>query len=281
MKLAVFLCVLKWIGIIISVIIALILFVLCIVLFCPIRYKIALSYDENLKLSGNVRFLFPLIFLHFSYEKKPQVIARIFGIPIYRYKDASIDDSKKDAKSKKKKSSINESNDSNEKSSSENTTKTEQAKAKDTLDSKNNDVTSKANTPKAKESMGDKFKNSKEKIQSFYTLITSTELSNAKNLLLKEIIYLLKHLKPQYLDAYITIGFEDPSFTGYCMAFYGILYPVWGNVLRINPIFETDTFIISGYCNAKGKILVFPFIKSLIKLYLSKDIRYILHKIRR
>ena len=81
---------LKIIGIVILAIIAFIIFLLCLVLFAAVRYKINLEADGDIKsVRGilKVRWILGIVSLTVKYPGEGQVVLRIFGIPVFRQEE--------------------------------------------------------------------------------------------------------------------------------------------------------------------------------------------------
>ncbi len=114
-SMAVFLLILKIIGILLASIIGLILFVLILIFFVPFRYKLYGRKQEDIYLLAKLTWLLYLVQLLIEYkgEGKPVIRAKIFCIPVYdnskeRKNRRSSDrktaaDSKKGSKEKKQK----------------------------------------------------------------------------------------------------------------------------------------------------------------------------------
>ena len=117
----------------------------------------------------------------------------------------------------------------------------------------------------------DKLKGIKEKVERAEELWISDHMVNSRSLLGRQLAYLLKHTKPKKLAGYIRFGFEDPSTTGYAMALYGILYPVWSPKLSVEPDFERQ--MLDCHILLKGKMKVWHFVRAALRLLLSKDVR--------
>ena len=124
----------------------------------------------------------------------------------------------------------------------------------------------------------DKLKGIKEKAEKIEKLWVSERMVNSRTLLGKQLIYLLKHTKPKRLSGYLRFGFEDPSLTGYAMALYGILYPIWSPGLSVEPDFERQ--VLAFHVILKGKIRVWHIARVLLRLYLSKDMRRVIKDVR-
>ena len=73
----------------------------------------------------------------------------------------------------------------------------------------------------------------------------------------KELCHLLHVLKPKKLQANVTFGFGDPSWTGYMLAFLGSIYGLIGEYVQIQPDFKERK--LEGNASAEGKIRVIYF----------------------
>ena len=117
----------------------------------------------------------------------------------------------------------------------------------------------------------DKLKRIEGKAERTKELWNSAHMTSGRNLLWKQLLYLLRHTKPRKLEGYLRFGFEDPSATGYAMAVYGISCSIWRPRLSVEPDFEKQ--ILDCHVRIKGKIRVWHFLKAALVLFFSKDIR--------
>lgn len=125
----------------------------------------------------------------------------------------------------------------------------------------------------------DKLRMAREKTESFLEIWSGEPMVNSKSLVGRELRYLLKHSKPRKLKGYLRFGFDDPSTTGYALAFYyGLIYPIWCPKLSVEPDFERQ--ILDCHLQIRGKIRAWHFLRSGCKLFFSKDIRRVLEDIR-
>lgn len=80
--------ILKWIGISILILIGLVLLIVLLIVFVPIRYKGALSYDKStMKLPYarvQVSFLLFVVRVKAVFDEKLNLVVRVFGIPIIK-----------------------------------------------------------------------------------------------------------------------------------------------------------------------------------------------------
>jgi len=81
------------------------------------------------------------------------------------------------------------------------------------------------------------------------------------------------------LSVYLRFGFDDPSTTGYAMALYGILYPIWSPKLSVEPDFERQ--ILDCHILIKGKIRVWHFMRVVLRMVLSGDVRRVIKEVKK
>lgn len=89
----------------------------------------------------------------------------------------------------------------------------------------------------------------------------------------------LKSVLPGKLKADLVVGTGSPDTTGYCMALAGILYPYLGHAVNIEPDFEKTIF--EGRIYFRGHITSFVILLQALKLYFDKDLRNFIHKLKR
>ena len=80
------LLILKILGILIAVIFGILLSVLLLLLFAPFRYRAKIQYGSGpLKVSAGVSWLLFVLRAGIWYTgQKPLIVAKLFGIPVYR-----------------------------------------------------------------------------------------------------------------------------------------------------------------------------------------------------
>lgn len=124
----------------------------------------------------------------------------------------------------------------------------------------------------------DKLREIKKKAGELGELWNSDHMANSRSLLGKQFKYLLKHTKPKILSGYIRFGFEDPSTTGYAMAVYGILYPIWSPKLSVEPDFERQ--VLACHIMMKGRIRVWHLVRVALRMFLSRDVRRVIKEVK-
>ncbi len=125
----------------------------------------------------------------------------------------------------------------------------------------------------------DKIKHIVNNIQYYIKVIKSDTFRRGWTVCFGEIQILLKKLLPGKITGQLRIGTGDPAGTGQVMAVYGILYPLLGNHIDINPDFDQQ--VIEGELFIKGKITVFRILKTAGVIYFNRDLRRLIKLLKR
>lgn len=114
----------------------------------------------------------------------------------------------------------------------------------------------------------ERIKAKKEKLEAFWN---ASHVERARELAWKELLYLFRHTKPRRISGFVRFGFDDPALTGYAMAAYGVLHPIWVPQVSVEPDFENEVF--DCRVELRGKVRVWRFAWAAAKLFFSKDVR--------
>lgn len=282
---------LKIIGILILAILGLILLALGIVFFVPIKYCGTANIDKDIKQSNvhiKVSWLLHLVSGNVDFaEKHLTYEIRLFGKKLQL--DKKIDDDvESEPVQEVEKEQPKEVSDKSAKDFASNL-------AKEITEEVIQDATGKASveeSPKKKKSVKkkrtkkesflkkikytiqnicDKIKMIKQKKEEIESFLKNDFHKAAFKKLLKEFGKLLKSLRPKKLELNAHFGFEDPSLTGKILAALSMLYPFYGDNIRINPDFED--VIMEGDLYLKGRIRVIHAIKMVWNLVWDKSVR--------
>ena len=278
---------LKIIGILLAVILGIILLVILVVLFAALRYEVTATADNDIKsLNAYVRFswLFRLISGYVKYqEEKVEWQMRIAWKKLNVPKEenshpVNVDvkeiakDVTEDTKDIAKEITTEVVNEVKE-SASHNQTETVKAEKK-----------AKKAKKKTKKKIGCSFQKISDKIKEITDLkdkivafLTAETHKKAFQKLLKELLRLLKKLKPKKLKANVEYGFEDPYKTGSILAYLSMLYPFYGDNIHIVPHFKEK--VIKGDIFIKGRIRISYMANMGIRLILDKHIRLTIKEI--
>ena len=246
--LAIFLTILKIIGIILLSVIGLILLLLLIILFVPVRYSAKGSYKEKKpKLHLRVSYLLYLFCLIVSYNEKLDYYIRLFGIKI---------DLKK-LKSKKKKSENIDQNTSADKPSDEGFEN----------NSKVDDETNDDNVEK--QGFFEKISSKKEQLDYYLDILSKDTTKEALIVCKDRIGKALRAILPYKGKIYARMGLENAGTTGKILGIYKALYDYIGDVVVFYPVFDSE--IIDIEFNLKGRIRFVTVLYHLIRIYFDRN----------
>lgn len=298
------LLILKWIGIIIAAILGILVLLICIVFFVPVRYEIQGKSEGTLdSLKGKIKVTW---FLHLFradvYYKEKCLKRRIRFAFFKRTSGVSMEsetlEDRIDAEKKGKENNLKEGENhekeqkaDSKKLDEENqkmgktsekivkTTSTDEKKSEeDTEDFKAKENRFLQKIKDIYEKIKCTFKNFCDKIKEFIEkkdklvdFIEDEVHRNAVVRVKKELFWYLGKLKPKKLEAQVRFGFEDPYYTGKVLAYLGVLYPIIGEHTEIVPDFEQK--ILKGRIYVKGRIRISHLVHLAWKLFWDKNIR--------
>ena len=293
-----FLLILKIIGWMLLAILGILVLLVCVVLFVPVRYELDGKCNGTIEtLDVKFRFSFLLHFLAgtvcYSEEKSTwnlRIAWKHFGNEDTELRETPI------KRSIESESSVNETK-NKEINIPEKTIKNEGTVSKDVSNKGTRKVTDKApdqtgevkKTVPKKESILDKIEykykkirdklreiiRKKEKVLGFLT----NEIHQAAFLkVVSELKRLLLRLRPQKIVGEIEFGFDDPAWTGQALAGISILYPYFADCFQVIPDFEEKK--LRGQIEIKGKITAKNFVALGLHVILDKNVRMTLRHIK-
>lgn len=127
----------------------------------------------------------------------------------------------------------------------------------------------------------DKIKSTLDNIQYYREVLESDPFKQSMNLCRGEIGYALKKLKPDKFDADFTVGMDDPAVLGQILAFYGMLYPLIGQQVRIAGDFESVGTHVEGRLYIRGRIRAFTFLRVALRIYLNRDVKTLIRLLKK
>lgn len=291
------LLILKIIGIILLAILAIGLLLVISLLFLPVRYKAKAEADSerkedgkpyiDLKLKASWLLFFTALV---EYQKEKRIRLRAFGITVYDSAKSILPKKKqekpqKDSTEERDKVKESTSDNDSKETDKKNVLKEECGEENNAAikEEKTSDKEKQSKNPFTKlryaiERFCDTLRNIKEKKDAVINLWNDAQTVKCRNLIVQELMYLLKHLKPSKVHGFLHFGFDDPALTGYGMAAYGMMIPVWGDFLTVEPEFENT--ILQTSLTIKGKMKGFSFLKVFLKLCFSKDFRSVIKKVK-
>lgn len=297
--------ILKIAGIILVSVLGILITVACSVLFVPVRYRGDFSVsdlEDGGKKEIGVKFraawFLRFVRVHITFEEKFRVRVKVLFFTLMDTAKGKREKPEKKEKRKKKyeaedggsEGKIQSTDKSGETFSSESASpenaEPEEAFSKDDAgEEKRSGSKGKktgesliSNILQTIRNFCDKLRKIKEKAEKAEKLWKAEHTVNSRRLFKRLFLYLLKHTKPKSLSGYLRFGFDDPSVTGYAMAVYGVLYPVWNPKLSLEPDFEKQ--VLDSHILIKGKIRVWHFAKAALAIFFSKDVRRVIKEVK-
>ena len=88
----------------------------------------------------------------------------------------------------------------------------------------------------------------------------------------------LKHVFPRKGTLRLVFGFDDPSSTGQVLAWVGPFYPLYGQIVTLQPVF--DRSILEGEGDVRGRIRLFTILRIGFQIRRNRDVWNMLKKLR-
>lgn len=271
--------ILKVIGIILLVVLALILTALLCVLFVPVKYRAVGSFDNtDIRAKAHVSWLFHLFALHIEYAQETDGYIRLAFVKkkLFDNYEALDDDDMDEAAKTETEDKVSENTGDEPKiSADENQHIKQQTKP----------THKKTYKKPHKKSHKKQFKDKSEKIKNcIYKL--KREYSDERNKaafshLKKELFIILKRICPRRLKLTMVYSTGSPDTTGILL---GILacFPVgYTNRWRITPDFESEKPYAKGSFDIKGHVIVISILAATLRILFDKNCRRLYNRISR
>ena len=299
------LLVLKIIGIIFLVIIGLLICIIGMVLWAPIRYQFEGEYQDRLE--GAVRIKWMPVFLNISAsfkDKQFEYVIKLFGgVVMTNRKDCKVSwigrrffsDEKsikeemiqeepltqdKTKVSEKEKTGSDADFREQKQSQQVESEKTKRQKKEtehrksisDKLHEKVESIKQKKNTLRRKIK---KLLKKKDALQKIYYSERFHIVKEDVKLYIKELFMIIR---PDNLEGYVHFGLEDPAVTGQILGILAMVLPLYQNFLEVHPNFTTKAF--DGNIKGDGRIFLFFLVKLAIKILLNKNLIKVTKKVQ-
>jgi hypothetical protein len=291
--------ILKIIGLILAVLLGMLLLFCILALTVPVRYLVdAKKETEETFVKIRVSWLLRMLTVTFEYNgEESDIKIRLLGIRLLKLDTKQESDeadelteilkNKKPSKSKEPPKTDKEP--VSIKKSEESPKTTVSSKSETTSKTMSFPKPSDSKKPKAKKKWKNKlsrmwtsfqkrwkefkkaYKEAKERIKWFFHFINNKENKAVWKAVKKEIIRLLKHIKPKTIRAKIKFGLEDPCNTGLALGLTSLIYAYLDGFFQVEPDFENKVF--EGFIYAKGRIYLLVVLMMGIRLYRNRSVR--------
>ena len=278
--------ILKVIGIILLVVLALILTALLCVLFVPVTYRAVGSFDNtDIRAKAHVSWLFHLFALHIEYAQETDGYIRLAFV-----KKKLFDDADSDYENDEKAAEASDDDVMDEAAKTETEDKVGENTGDEPKISADENQHIKQQTKLThkktyKKPHKKQFKDKSEKIKNcVYKL--KREYSDERNKaaflhLKKELFIILKRICPRRLKLTMVYSTGSPDTTGISL---GILacFPVgYTNRWRITPDFESEKPYANGSFDIKGHVIVISILAATLRILFDKNCRRLYNRISR
>ena len=296
--LAVIITILKITGIVLLSILALVLLIVCLILFVPIRYRIDAakpSPEDDITAAAKVTYLLHIISGGASYDKEFDKYARLFGIKIWprhkktdeavttgetsqssepSYDSATIADNDPTLEYHNEEADHKPVNEEDY-SIDWNTDDESAASLEDDVDDDEDifDIIDRI-IGTVSDKYGDitgKYETIRKEIRFWDKMANDTRNRNAVALIKDLVLKLLKKIAPRKVKGLVHFGFDDPATTGKILMYLALIYPVLPRKLKVEPDFEDA--LVYGNCLIKGKITLFFPVVYFIRIYFNRDFK--------
>ena len=285
----VILLILKIVGILLLSLMGIVLFLLALVLFVPIRYQISGEIEETVKLQGKIHWLLHIVSFSFSYEGETSDYGlRIFGFRV--------------GFGKKKASALDEEDFSEEEITSEAAEKgaseplvladkeeesdvTKQTEKTDTRIFKKQKVQRNSSSiwqrirrflQRIQQKVKRLFhavRQLPQKITDIKTLFTDETSKKSVSLLFAELKYLLRHSRFRKIKTRLLFSLGDPATTGQILGILCMIPMLYQYEINIYPDFEAEKPYIKGSYFIKGYVRLVHGLISFVRLWKEKEFR--------
>lgn len=278
--------ILKVIGIILLVVLALILTALLCVLFVPVKYRAVGSFDNtDIRAKAHVSWLLHLFALHIEYADETDGYIRLAFV-----KRKLFDDADSDYENDEKAAEASDDDVMDEAAKSETEDKVSENTGDEPKISADENQHIKQQTKLThkktyKKPHKKQFKDKSEKIKNcIYKL--KREYSDERNKaaflhLKKELFIILKRICPRRLKLTMVYSTGSPDTTGISL---GILacFPVgYTNRWQITPDFESEKPYAKGSFDIKGHVIVISILAATLRILFDKNCRRLYNRISR
>ncbi|MCM1157694.1 MAG: DUF2953 domain-containing protein [Bacteroidales bacterium] len=297
------LSVLKVIGIVVIVLLLLIIFILCELLFIPVRYRFSGRYDGRLDAEAQVTWLPVLLKVQASVkENKLRYEIKLFGGIVMtntgkklswlgRKFFASNEDYPEADKEEKGNSTVNSPmevlpDDFDEKYPPPDFSGQAEKRENETAEKNKNEKTRAGNKLRKKiTAVKAKWKQTVRKCRELLNkkdaltkVYHSKRFSLAKQDVQRYLKELFRIIRPDELEGYIHFGMEDPAATGQILGGLSLIMPLYDEFLLIRPDFEKKC--LDGNLSGNGKVYLFKAAKLALKVIFNKNLIKVTKKVQ-
>lgn len=287
----IFLTILKIIGVILLSLLCLVIGIVLLLLFVPIRYEAEIVSAEKVSVKAKITWLLHFIRLHLNYrdELSMKLWVLFFSVPFGK-REKKKDDTESFKSTEQAKKSTDSTETTEHPESTEHIETSETTEYTESAEEHSESITKRETAKPKKEnwilrikrifaSILDKIKHIGKTIESTKAFLADSHNKAAFSHIKNEVFLLLKHICPKKLKMDMSYSTGSPDTTAQV---FGILamFPIgYQNRWKIYPDFEADSFYARGTIDLKGKIYIYQILFAALRLVLDKNCRRLFKKI--
>lgn len=294
--------ILKVIGIILLVVLALILTALLCVLFVPVKYRAVGSFDNtDIRAKAHVSWLFHLFALHIEYTDETDGYIRLVFVKkeLFDNYEAFNDDVMDDAAKTETEDKVSENTRdehkipadesehiTDEQTENESTARTHNEYRSVTDENQHiKQQTKLTHKKRSKKTHKKQFKDKSDRIKNcIYKL--KREYSDERNKaaflhLKKELFIILKRICPRRFKLTMVYSTGSPDTTGISLGILACFPFGYTNRWRITPDFESEKPYAKGSFDIKGHVIVISILAATLRILFDKNCRRLYNRISR
>ncbi len=295
--LAIFITILRIIGIILLSVLGVVVGLALLILLVPVRYRVSGSYDKNVIFEAKVTYLLHILSIVFRYNENGELIIRVFGIRI----DKLLNRPRKERRASGKKSDnvTTEVHESAEVKSDEKATEPHESadvkldevvteahgsveKKSDAKATENSGtdkkLEDKAVDTQSEEKSGSSLRDRYNSLMKYVEILNADMTKKAFNTCRKRAGRLIKSVLPKKLKIVVTYGLTNPYTTTQIMSVYNAFYTYLGRGLVLNPVYDDKVLEVKGY--ARGRIILAPVLWNVLLVVIDKNCKDFYYTIR-
>lgn len=264
------LTILKWLGIALLCMLALLLVLCLCILFVPVRYYVSVTCEDQWKVRGVVSWMFHILHLSFESSGEKGMQLRIFGF------DVSAGRRRRHSKRKRKKKAVEEVKETPE---PEMTTMEVKQIPEERGSAENEKVKTQKKQKKSRFLLlRSRVKNFFLSIKGIFDRIKSVDREGLEiiRLILKNGGKLLKHILPRKIRGRIHFGTSDPAQTGEILGAVSVLFAIYGQGVRVIPDFDQAVF--EGEVELRGSLMGIVLLIFVIRIHPVQLMNYLNRK---
>ena len=273
------LTILKWLGIALLCVLALLLVLCMCILFVPVRYHISVTCMDRWSAHGVVSWMFHILHLSFDTDEKKGTRLRIFGFPVSAGENAG----RRKRKRKKKASGVPAgSREPSQKEPEKDFGKPEVSLTEvKQMHKEPESMENETMEPSGKKKRS-RFIALRNRVKKFFLSIKGIsdkiKAGDREGLQLIRLLLvnggkLLKHIFPKKVRGWIHFGTSDPAQTGEILGAVSILFAMYGQGVRVIPDFDQAVF--EGKVELRGSLMGIILLILVIRVHPIRLVSYL------